>query len=115
MERRARANREGSGHGVEAAQLAPPTPRTRARLFRTIDASGNGTLSMSEVATAITELWPTFDNSNAIRQAFRAADEDGSAVIGHEEFGRFMECVSGWRAIRISVHALVAARLAVAL
>jgi Ca2+-binding EF-hand superfamily protein len=75
-------------------QLELPSPRTRTRLFRQMDASGNGTLSMSEVGTAVTQLYPDFGDHKAIRQAFRAADEDGSAAIGQEEFGRFMGCVA---------------------
>lgn len=59
-------------------------------LFKKFDTSGNGSLSMSEVSTAIGQHFPDFHNSRAIKLAYKAADEDDSGVIGIGEFSRFL-------------------------
>ena len=42
----------------KAVVLAMPSKQERAKLFRRMDANGNGGLSLAEIDKAVLELWP---------------------------------------------------------
>ena len=79
----------------DAADMVMPTKDERRQLFEMMDTSGDGSLTVREVETAVSTLWPQFNNAEAMKVAFRAADssEDGQAggTIGRREFGLFLE------------------------
>lgn len=71
----------------------------RKALFRRVDPNGNGILSLAELDKAVVELWPRFDHKPAIMRAYKAADLDGSGLLGFDEFEHFLKYLVNFNAV----------------
>jgi len=76
---------------VGLAALGHVAFHERRALFRAIDDDADGHVTWAEAQKAIAAKWPEFDNLNASRMAFDAADRDGSNKLGWKEVRLFFE------------------------
>eukprot|EP01048_Picozoa_sp_COSAG05_P014703 COSAG05_NODE_1690_length_4271_cov_1.395254_3_plen_673_part_00 len=115
-----------AGAEAEAGPLSLPDKRARDALFKRMDLSGNGTLSLAEIHKAVKELWPQFSNKPALMRAYMAADASGDGWIGRREFKLLLEYTEYFHRLwhkfeaidsnsdrRLSLHEFVAACTAV--
>ena len=78
----------------------------RRRLFRDIDQDKSGELNISEVSSALQQLWPQIDQTE-ITRAFKVADEDGSGVLCEREFKTMIGFVVYFNKNRHTIEELV--------
>ncbi|KAJ9460872.1 Flagellar calcium-binding protein [Diplonema papillatum] len=68
-----------------------PTADERRDLFDRLDPNGNGLLSLAELDRGVVTLWPEFNQKPAIMRAYKAADVNGSGLLGRKEFKYFLK------------------------
>jgi len=68
----------------------PEAAKKRKELFKRINTDGDDSIDLEEASVAIKKMWPEFDNDDAIKMAFNAADRDGGGSIGKREMRLFI-------------------------
>ena len=86
----------GSGTGFPvhvgpSGTLNFPNHEERRRLFGILDPNGNGKLSLAELDRGVVMLWPTMNNKAAVMRSYKAADANGTGLLGPNEFKAFLK------------------------
>lgn len=87
------ANQEAAARRVDLERLAARGKTgydERKALFDAIDENNDGTVDWAEASTAIALTFPEFDNTNACRMAYEAADGNSDG-LGWKETRKFFE------------------------
>ena len=75
-------------HSSEPVSL--PEKHARVALFRKVDMEKNGFLGFEQARLAVAELYKSFRNEMACKQAFNAADRSGAGALNRREFRLFL-------------------------
>ena len=80
-----------SGMSLRSGSLKFPNVEERKKLFDTLDPNANGKLSLAELDRGVIMLWPQFNHKPAIMRAYKAADANGTGLLGRHEFKAFLK------------------------
>lgn len=87
------SNLGGTSHASAAPThevLSVPPQTVINALFSNLDPHGNGLLSLADLEKATKELWPSYTNKSAIRQAHKATDRNRTGFVAEHEFAFFI-------------------------
>lgn len=82
---------QGRANLVALSKKTPDAKQKRQELFARLDVDGDKNLTLPEVLKAVRQLWPEFDNEDACRAAFQAADRTGDGSIQPSEVRLLMK------------------------
>ena len=74
-------------------ELSLPNKALRASVFRGIDSHAVGTLTLEQTRTAVSELWPSFDQEAVLLRAYHSCEVDEKGHVSRKEFRRLLKYV----------------------
>lgn len=75
---------------LEAMPQLVPDRAASDLVFQSVDANGNGHLSLAELDLAVMRLWPTMNFKPAIMRAYKLAEKSGDGFLNKDEFFEFL-------------------------